>query len=452
MNVLARLYLGRYGARSSTRLVKYLSSSTLKVFPEYVDGCTLLTKGDFKNALPQFQRVLDVLDQIQTDKSSMDYFTLVEQIVKTRRYLGSEADDIASFLETYRSNVNGDAMQVKVLLLQGHNCYHHGQIPLALSHGSAAEELCTTSNEPEVNDLGKTYSLLGITHLCSGDFEKAEEYLQMAARWSESSLEKMKALNNLGLFHLSVLYDFNDNGNHHNEKDEGAIRPDILMYTVDTKKMWFDPDGIMQESSALTSFENHSECLQEALGYLNDALEEAQSGEYIIPTEEEAQPMIDLEKKVKDITFATVYVNILCNLSQVYLWMDDRDTSMDQLSSALTCLNQFNGDKRMEPLLGRVLTLTAFNNMANSQAVTAEGLFRSALDYMQGSYSTGMDTRYDYALAQGGFGILLSKWDKREKEAAGHVCIYSKNLDTLGKDNQYLQKFKTNQSIVRCLL
>lgn len=64
--------------------------------------------------------------------------------------------------------------------------------------------------------------------------------------------------------------------------------------------------------------------------------------------------------------------------------------------------------------------------MYSSQAVTAEGLFRASLDHLQKNpLSAARDCRlrYELAVVRGRQGLLLSKWDKREKE--GHTLISS---------------------------
>ncbi len=68
----------------------------------------------------------------------------------------------------------------------------------------------------------------------------------------------------------------------------------------------------------------------------------------------------------------------------------------------------------VQPVLGWVLGLMAFESMASSQAVTAEGLFRAADDYLHGPYAQfNPRWQYERAYVQGGYAVLLSKWDKR---------------------------------------
>jgi hypothetical protein len=69
----------------------------------------------------------------------------------------------------------------------------------------------------------------------------------------------------------------------------------------------------------------------------------------------------------------------------------------------------------VHPTLGRVLSHVAFDSMAASKAVTAEGLFRAAAERLTGPYAVH-DARWkqELAVAHGGYSVLLSKWDKRE--------------------------------------
>ncbi len=57
----------------------------------------------------------------------------------------------------------------------------------------------------------------------------------------------------------------------------------------------------------------------------------------------------------------------------------------------------------------------AFDSMAVSKAVTAEGLFRAAAERLTGPHALH-DARWkqELAVVHGGYSVLLSKWDKRE--------------------------------------
>ena len=60
----------------------------------------------------------------------------------------------------------------------------------------------------------------------------------------------------------------------------------------------------------------------------------------------------------------------------------------------------------------------AYEGMAASQAVTAEGLFRAADEHLKGPYALHAPRwQYERGYLQGGYGVLLSKWDKREGES-----------------------------------
>jgi hypothetical protein len=62
------------------------------------------------------------------------------------------------------------------------------------------------------------------------------------------------------------------------------------------------------------------------------------------------------------------------------------------ISSALKTLDPHKDDASCAPVLGRVLTLAGYANFHAQQAVTAEGLIRSASERLQGKYASN-DTR-----------------------------------------------------------
>lgn len=84
------------------------------------------------------------------------------------------------------------------------------------------------------------------------------------------------------------------------------------------------------------------------------------------------------------------------------------------MSSALKVLNPHT-DIKAQVATARPLRMIATLNMKASQAVTAEGLFRSTLEKLALPLAVH-DIRYQYehALVKGSYGQLLCKWEKRE--------------------------------------
>jgi len=123
----------------------------------------------------------------------------------------------------------------------------------------------------------------------------------------------------------------------------------------------------------------------------------------------------DFEEKLFDLHFACVYANSLCTLAEMYYFNGQYETGVEHLTSAMKAIDLHEHDIRTHPVLGRILRDFAIIYMQGSQAVKAEGLFRSALQKFQSPYGQH-DIRYQYeaALAKGYYGRLLTKWEKRE--------------------------------------
>ena len=149
-------------------------------------------------------------------------------------------------------------------------------------------------------------------------------------------------------------------------------------------------------------------------------------------------------------------MSVLCNLAEAYIWMGLTDKAQEVLSAALqavevhnkavglsveggivgdsgnsststsTSTSSIGGDitympmqhsSQMDATLGRVLSLHALLHHRTGRAVMAEGLYRSAIDKLS-HRSVAKDPRFKYELcvAEGLYGLLLHKWDRREKE------------------------------------
>ena len=83
--------------------------------------------------------------------------------------------------------------------------------------------------------------------------------------------------------------------------------------------------------------------------------------------------------------FAAAYANVLCNLALAQLLLGDAPRRDECLSSAFKALEQHSDHALVHPTLGRVLVLAAVAHLSAAQAVTAEGLLRSALDRLSSS-------------------------------------------------------------------
>lgn len=92
----------------------------------------------------------------------------------------------------------------------------------------------------------------------------------------------------------------------------------------------------------------------------------------------------------------------------------DRDGSVSETETVFMPM-QYNSN--VDATLGRALSLHALLHHRTGRAVMAEGLYRSAIDKLS-HRSVAHDQRFQYelAVAEGLYGLLLHKWDRREKE------------------------------------
>jgi hypothetical protein len=124
----------------------------------------------------------------------------------------------------------------------------------------------------------------------------------------------------------------------------------------------------------------------------------------------------DLDFNLKDAKFAIAYVTLLNNIADAYHLLDNIEGRQEVLSSALKAIDHHKDNITCAPILGRTLGQIAIDNLLSTNAVTAEGLFRSALDKFKYS-NTNNDKRnvYEKANILLAYGHLLQKWDKREE-------------------------------------
>lgn len=81
------------------------------------------------------------------------------------------------------------------------------------------------------------------------------------------------------------------------------------------------------------------------------------------------------------------YVNVLCNFAELYECTGELMHKEEYISSALAALQGYqrtdsHAHLAHRPLLGRVLSLAAHRELSVGQAVSAEGLYRSAIDHL----------------------------------------------------------------------
>ena len=100
-----------------------------------------------------------------------------------------------------------------------------------------------------------------------------------------------------------------------------------------------------------------------------------------------------LEDRLKNIDFAVAYSSLLSNNAEIKLFLGKVDEAYDNVSSSIKALNiletvQRSSEEEYEykvkvlPVLSRALCMLAVRTMQIGDAITAEGLFRQSIDYL----------------------------------------------------------------------
>ena len=89
-----------------------------------------------------------------------------------------------------------------------------------------------------------------------------------------------------------------------------------------------------------------------------------------------------MDERLKDSIFASSYATALCNMAEILLFLENTAAALDNMNSAVKALSVSPKDARTNPVLGRALSMLAVHAMSIGHAVTAEGLFRSAIDLL----------------------------------------------------------------------
>lgn len=112
------------------------------------------------------------------------------------------------------------------------------------------------------------------------------------------------------------------------------------------------------------------------------------------------------------------YAHLLTNIAEGLEFINGSSAeSANYLSSALKAVSGHESDIRTCAVTGRILRLIASENAKMGQAVTAEGLYRSAIDKYSSPYAL-FDPRsqYELALTKGLYSQILCTWDRREQQ------------------------------------
>lgn len=447
----------RVASRSSSSSSS--SASTLRdqlgMFPEYSAAQADITSGKFKRALPAMQRMHEVVSSAMGASS-----TLAGLVARDRATLLQHTgnfDEAGKLLIAAKENTTDELEVIRMLQHLARNRMLQGDFARAAQEADEGVSRCENA-KAEVLPLpliAASYSMRGLCALHTQDWDDAEEYLQLASRWSQSPLTHLVALHNLGCAHWALL--------EQDEQHEQRLRVDSRQLSILQGKLWVGRGPVGEttlEKLELSSQDESS--AREALGYWDEALDEALKGEgegdpvsaasamcgpmggaasmlgpdmqdtvRTVPSALAGAGTVTKTKKSRirsddeilaerlaDCTFAVAYAATLCNTSIATGHLGNKSRATELLSSALQALEVHKTDLRAQPMLGRVLSLVAYENMANSNAVTAEGLFRASMEHLQSPCAL-YDQRWSHELGitRGGYGVLLSKWDKREADS-----------------------------------
>jgi len=435
----------------------------LNMFPEYTAAQADITLGKFKQALPAMERMHEVVSSAMGASSSLA--ALVARERASLLQLTGNFDGATKLLSAARSNTTDELEVIRILQHMSRNRILQGDFSGAERDADEGVSRCENA-AAEVLPLpliAASYSMRGLCALHTQSWDDADEYLQLAARWSQSPLTHLVALHNLGCAHWAFLAE----DAQHSEQ----VRVDSRQLTVAQGKLWRTPEQLSTQDEAGA---------KEALGYWNEALEEALKGEgegdaasaaaamcgpvggaasmlgpemqdfvRAVPSTStgSASPASPVRKtqarksrirteddilasRLADCTFAVAYAATLCNTAIAAGHMGSKSRATELLASALQALEAHKTDLRAQPMLGRVLSLVAYENMANSMAVTAEGLFRAAAEHLQSPYAR-CDQRWKFecGVTRGGYGVLLSKWEKREGDSKRELAEAQKLVE-----------------------
>lgn len=510
-SITARSYSQRRIIASGGRHFSSLERD-LATFPEYQESQTDFANGQFKRALPGMLRVQTVITNALGATSPMAIHIAL-RAGQALQYLG-DFEKGAVLIEgaVMKSDNPSDgatksshaAPSIGALMPSQHNEHavralqaasllhlFNGSAHMALDRSTSALQICQDNSSVPTSLFSPTHGLIGLCHYHLGDFQQAEEHLQLAARWADSQSQQLIALNNLGQLFWMCGKDLTL------QDDEMVMRVDPRLQRIREKTLWQQEGdsasgprggndhgavGIKTSGNAPSSspsaqkYQAFSQAAaREALLYWGDALEEATrdpatgkgpgaassmcgplssadplgpgmkaktipksqlaassagesedkgrestaltdgKGSRVVPTGVASSDA--LSTNLQDLNFAITYSTLLCNAAAAHHELQEKDKADSMLASALRALDPHKANLASHPALGRVLCSIAYINMSAAMAVTAEGLFRSAIDKLEGPYSCNDPRfRYERMIAMGGYSVLLSKWEKREKD------------------------------------
>ena len=324
----------------------------------------------------------------------------------------------------------------------------NGAVLDSIQYANNCLRLCEGSNEIDVGILGNVYSIYGLSSLYQLNFDDAQQYLQLACRWNTTSLYQLQSMTNMGAYYWLRL----DGGLschrtlqefiHNKLQGKSVNKPEGRTNIVTTN----DAASVTANTPA-TGIAMSAEVranLNEAISYWEEALNELTNPKHNPSTacgpvgvdtlprtvsigstgsnestigstvsNEKGQNSI-LDEKLKDERFTHAYAILLSNLADGYLLSGKEQLSVDTVSSALKAIEKYQHLPHFRGLYGFILGKLALIYMFNYQAVTAEGLLRTALDALGSPSCANPVDVHERSKISLFYGSLLLKWEKRE--------------------------------------
>mmetsp|Transcript_32829 Transcript_32829/g.47397 ORF Transcript_32829/g.47397 Transcript_32829/m.47397 type:complete len:519 (+) Transcript_32829:696-2252(+) len=412
----------------------------LRMFPEYEAGINFEQKSSFTGAAERFREIFNILNALHPQQGAeLDALMFVafrqalilseqcEDYMGAINVLQSQVDPYISHADENHLSKQKLSYAIRKYQLESACFLKHGDISKAALSASKSLALCESdiyggsdtmgSSHADIAVFAISYSHMGISSLMdpsedlSLTLESSEQFLQQSVRWAQGPLHHLQAMTNLGSFHW-VKYQLE-------RQDKAAGDHPSLIEAI---AYWEEAmqDAVKDANSVTNS----------AAAMCGPGSEPINIGTETATNESDLKSQ-SLEDNLKNEEYQVAYANLLCNLAQAYSEMGTQSSKQrrsDVLSSALKTVES-NKTKSGQKALARALTQVSEAYIASEQAVSAEGLLRSATTYL----STVKDCRFVYQRAQTmrAYGSLLCQWEKRETEGERLLGDADKLLLTL---------------------
>ena len=198
-----------------------------------MDAKTDLANGQFKRALPGLLRVHSVVAKALGPCSPVTVQVALRtaQLFQHMGDFGKATQQLNGVLEEGKAREEDLAVA-----LQASSLMHllSGSASEALSKANEALRLCESSSTTPTSLFSPSHGLIGLCQFHLGRFEEAEVHLQLAARWAETPLSQIEALNNLGYFFWVCGKDQDQD----QDREKRVVRRDRRLQSIKSKSLW----------------------------------------------------------------------------------------------------------------------------------------------------------------------------------------------------------------------